>query len=206
MSSDDAAWTAWAEKAAAEYNSKPKPGEEMASEPASQKAWQAQMDGITRQMKREHRAENLARRMLQERRLHAFTTDLLIGHLWNARQRSMTSDWESRAQLHYDTVTIKTLLKLCDHLGITDPGADESQQLAREYGPQIRTTFDKQAVRDALENEKSTTSTAIIRLGDAISFWWDGRYTEDQISVADALFALIDALPKSTTQQAGGAE
>lgn len=65
--------------------------------------------------------------------------------------------------------------------------------------------FDKQAVLDALKDDTSTISAAASRLANALAWWLDGKAPEDRIVAVDALFALIDALPKSTTQQAGGA-
>ena len=170
------------------------------AEKAKDPAWQAQMDEITRQMKLEQRAENLARRMLQERRLATFTTDLLTSHLCDARQRSHQSDWGSHAEFHHDTVTMKALLELCDHLGITDPGADGSQQMAREQQWQSSRRFDREATLCALEDEGNHIGTLMLMLCHRQTDWEPGDPADDMVA---ALFALIDALPKSTKQDGG---
>jgi hypothetical protein len=208
MSATDAEWQAWAEKEAAKLEYRQMCDQVLAEQKASlaekaqDPAWQAQMDEITRQMKRDHRAGNLAHRMLQERRLATFTTDLLTSHLCDACQRSKRSDWGSRAQFHFDTVTMKALLELCDHLGITDPGADESQQLAREQQWQTSRSFDREATLCALEDEGSHIGTLMLTLCHRQTDWEPGDPADDMVA---ALFRLIDALPVSTAKQVGGA-
>ena len=211
MSRDDAGWQAWAEKEAANAAWQAKchemagqiEREQMASERASQKAWQAKCQQMEKEILRDGRAENLALRIMQERRLETFTTDLLTSQLCDVCQRSKRSEWGSNEQFQHDTGAMKALLDLCDHLGITDPGADESQQLAREQQWQSSRSFYREATLCALEDEGSHIGTLMLTLCDMHPDWEPGDPAEDMV---DALFALIDALPKSTTKQAGGAE
>ncbi len=173
------------------------------AEKAQDPAWQAQMDEITSQIKREHRAENLARRMMQERRLEASATDIFLACLCGHHQRSKQIEWGSHEHFQHDTVAMVKLLDLCDHLGITDPGADESQQLAREQQWQTSRSFDREATLCALEDEGSHIGTLMLTLCHRQTDWEPGDPADDMVA---ALFRLIDALPVSTAKQAGGAE
>lgn len=172
------------------------------AEKAKDPAWQAQMDEITRQMKRENRAQNLARRMLQERRLEAPATDVWLACLCAHVQRSKQSEWGSQEQHQHDANAMGAILGVCDHLGITDPGADESQQLAREQQWQGSRSFDREATLCAMEDEGSHIGTLMLMLCHRQADWEPGDPADDMVA---ALFRLIDALPVSTTKQDGGA-
>jgi hypothetical protein len=164
--------------------------------------WQARLDEMARQIKLEDRAENLARRIMQERRLETVTTDLLTHHLCDASQQSKRSEWGSNEQFQHDTVAMTRLLELCEHLGITAKDADESQQLAREQQWQTSRSFDREATLCALEDEGSHIGTLMLTLCHRQTDWEPGDPADDMVA---ALFRLIDALPVSTAKQAGGA-
>ena len=165
-------------------------------------AWQAKCEQMAKQIKREHRAENLARRILQDRRLEAFTTDVFLGCLCGHLQRSKQSEWGSHEQFQHDTVAMGRLLDLCDHLGITDPGDDESQQLAREQQWQGSRSFDREATLCAMEDEGSHIGTLMLMLCHRQADWEPGDPADDMVA---ALFTLIDALPKTAKQDGGAA-
>jgi hypothetical protein len=160
--------------------------------------WQARLDEMASQIKREHRAENLARRMMQERRLEASATDFFLACLCGHLQRSKKSEWGSHDQFQHDTVAMVKLLDLCDHLGITAKDADESQQLAREQQWQTSRSFDREATLCAMEDEGSHIGTLMLMLCHRQTNWEPGDPADDMVA---ALFRLIDALPVSTAQQ-----
>jgi hypothetical protein len=186
---------------------------------AKQQAWLAKCEQLAEQLKRDQEASlvekgtaavitrtcrmmNLAERMMQERKLEAPATDALLVCLCGHSHRSAYSDYGSRERHRHDALTMGSLLALCDHLGITDKDADELQQLAREQQWQGSRHFDYESTLCAAEEVGSHISSLLLTLRHGMSDWEAGDPAEGMI---DALFALIDALPKSTTKQAGGA-
>jgi len=210
MSRDDAGWQAWAEKEAAKAAWQEKchemagqiQREQLAGERASEKAWQAKCQQMEKEILRDGRAENLALRITQERRLETVTTDLLTHQLCDASHQSKRSEWGSNEQFQHDTVAMSRLLDLCEHLGITAKDSDEPEQLAREQHWQASKSFDREATLCALEDDGSHIGTLMLTLCHRQTDWEPGDPADDMVA---ALFRLIDALPVSTAKQAGGA-
>jgi hypothetical protein len=193
----EAAWQAWQAKCREMAGQIER--EQMASESAKRQALRAKCEQEASRLATAEAEQDAGSALLQAlENKDAVLISKLSSVVVAARRWAQDGSDFQQAQL------VDAVVAVANHL------PRKTEHLKCEHGPQISRTFDKQAVLDALEDGSSGIGRLLVKLWHCFADFADHLrcvhpdHTDDaraKQQVVDALFALIDALPKSTTPQ-----